>query len=197
MTDLEISQQAPTDEGGHPIHPERGHRICAATKSDRTTPTEHGRERDDIPYCTLAAGWGVDDMSEGTCRHHLGAVDNRGANNPNFKHGAFSEYLQDDLTEREREAIGDLVDRLDDPDEAGGVVRELVGDAVAKYKRSGDVRFLREIRQYLSDFNIAHAPEQLEVEHSGRIDGERTLELDDETQDAVRDVLRQRRGEDE
>ena len=196
MTDLEISQEAPTDEEGHPIHPERGHRICAASKSDRTTPTEHGRERDDIPYCTLSAGWGVDDKSEGTCRHHLGAVDNRGTNNPNFKHGAFSEYLQDDLTEREQEAIADLVDRLDDPDDAGDIVRELVGDAVAKYKRSGDVRFLREIRQYLSDFNIAHAPDQLEVEHSGRIDGEHTLELDDETQDAVRAVLRQRRGED-
>jgi len=73
MTDWQIHPDAPTDEEGHPVHPEKDHRICARTKSDQTTSTDHGRERDDIPYCTLAAGWGVDGRSDGACDHHGGS----------------------------------------------------------------------------------------------------------------------------
>lgn len=126
------------------------------------------------------------------CRMH-GGQSPSGPENGNYKHGAFSKHLESDLTEQEREALGDLADALGDPEEAVDLVREQAAEAYLKYKRSGDERFLREYRQLLSTFNIVDAPDQVEVEHSGSIDGERTLELDDATQDAVRDVLRQRR----
>jgi hypothetical protein len=165
MTDYEISEEPPRDEGGHPVHPDpdKDHRICAATKSDRTTPTEHGRERDDVPYCTLAAGWGVDDTQTGTCSHHLGAVDNRGENNPNYEHGAYSEFtnlLESDLSEREQKAMNGL-----DLDEHGDeFVRDAIKEAYIKYKRTGDDRFMREVRQWLSEFNIVDNTDQVELE---------------------------------
>jgi hypothetical protein len=87
MTDWKIHPDAPTDDEGHPVHPERDIRICARTKSDETTPTDHGRERDDIPYCTLAAGWGVEEASEGACDHHGGGGDNESAAKAGAKEG--------------------------------------------------------------------------------------------------------------
>lgn len=111
--------------------------------------------------CGHPTGWGTD-TTEGPCKFHGGATDNRGKKNGNYKHGAFSKYLREDLTDEEVEAIDDVVDRLEDPQEANTVVRELIGDALAKYKRSGDVRFLKEIRQLLGDFNIADATDHVE-----------------------------------
>lgn len=171
MTDpaLEISQEAPTNSEGHPIHPERGHRICAGTKSDRTTPTKHGRERDEYDYCLLAAGWGVDGKSTGPCRHHFGAVDNRGENNPSYRHGAYSKHMMDDLTEEERAAFDDLVDALGDPKDALGTIRELAAEALLKYKRSGDFRFLREYRQLADTFNLAPNEDEMNVNLSGEV----------------------------
>lgn len=182
MTDdepnLEIASEAPTDEAGHPIHPERGHRICAGTKSDRTTPTEHGRERDEYEYCLLAAGWGVDGKTEGTCKHHLGAVDNRGENNPNYKTGAYSEYqdfMFDSLTEREREAV----DALDFDEHASQFARDVVKEAFGKYLRTGDDRFLREARQWASEFGVIEAaPDKLEVEGDLSLSTEEKEQLD-------------------
>ena len=162
-----IAEEAPTDDAGHPIHPDpdKSHRICAATKSDRTTPTEHGRERDDVEYCLLAAGWGVDGKSEGTCSHHLGAVDNRGENNPNYKHGGFSEVLTKGLSDREQEAIEQVSEALgsDDPDEQLGILREQAAEAWVRYRRSGDSRHLREYRQLISEFNIVDNTDQVAI----------------------------------
>lgn len=165
-SDLEISLEAPTDAEGHPIHPDadKNHRICAAQKSDRTTPTPHGRERDDVSYCTLAAGWGVDGKSEGTCRHHLGAVDNRGKKNGNYKHGAYSEFVdfvQESLTDGERAAMEAL-----DLEEAGDdFAEDVVKEAYVKYLRTGDDRFLREARQWASEFGVIEKPaERLEMQ---------------------------------
>ena len=163
--DYTIADEAPRDEAGHPTHPERGHRICAGTKSERTTPTKHGRERDDYDYCLLAAGWGVEDKNEGPCKHHLGAVDNRGDRNGNYKHGAFSEHLMSDLSDRERESYQDLVEQLTDPETAIGAIRQQTAEAYLKYKRSGDTRFLREYRQLADTFNLA--PNADHFEHSG------------------------------
>lgn len=104
-TEYEISDEPPRDEDGHPIHPERGHRICGATKSDRTTPTEHGRERDEYDYCLLAAGWG-EDRKVGPCQRHPITGEQWGESNPNYEHGLNSELLSD----KDKEKLDELED---------------------------------------------------------------------------------------
>lgn len=155
--DLVISPEAPTDSEGHPVHPDpdKTHRICAATKSEKTTPTEHGRERDDVPYCTLAAGWGVEDTSKGPCKHHSGAIDNRGKNNSQYETGAYVELLKDDLSDAEADAFDEIDESLasDDPALPASVIRELIGDAVLRYRRKGDTRHLKEARSLLKEFD--------------------------------------------
>lgn len=161
----EIHREAPTDSEGHPIHPERGHRICGARKSDRTTPTDHGRERDEYEYCLLAAGWGTDSQF-GACRKHPYKGSQIGKANPNYDHGAFSEHFRSDLTEGEKEALEDGVDRLSDPEGARELAIEMAAEAAIKYKRSGDTRFHREFRQLCETFNIAPGDE-LSIDVSG------------------------------
>lgn len=124
--------------------------------------------------CGHPAGWGTD-HDEGPCKFHGGAADNRGKKNGNYKHGAFSEHLRSSLTDQEAAALDELAEDLADPEVAVSRIREQAAEAYIKYERSGDDRFLREYRQLLSTFNIVEAPDQLEVEHSGQIDGERTL----------------------
>lgn len=109
-------------------------------------------------YCE---NYPVDDAAR--CRMHGGAADNRGEKNGNYKHGAFSEHLREELTEREEAAIGDVVDRLEDDESAADLVRELVGEAIIKYQRSGNVRFLTEIRQLIATFNLADATDRVDV----------------------------------
>jgi hypothetical protein len=171
MTDdpsLEISPEAPTNSEGHPVHPDpdKSHRICAATKSEKTTPTEHGRERDDVPYCTLAAGWGVEDLSEGPCKHHSGAIDNRGKNNGNYEDGAFSEYFEDDMSEREVDAVNDHADTLagDDNTAKKEEMARIAAKTFTKFQRTGDHRFLREYRQLCSEFNLVDATQHVAVD---------------------------------
>lgn len=169
----QIHPDAPTDSGGNPVHPETGKPICGRGKSDRTSETEHGRERDDVPYCTLVAGWGTDYDEPGVaCSHHGGAADNRGENNGNFKHGAFSEHFASDLSEREQEAYTDLVGALEDQGDATKVLREAAAELFLKYKRSADPRFLTEARQLLSEFGIVEAaPSKHEVDVDGDVSG--------------------------
>lgn len=169
MTDnneFEISPAAPTDDEGHTIHPEKGHWICGAKKSDRTTPTDHGRERDEYEYCLLAAGWGVEDKTEGTCSHHLGAVDNRGENNPNFQHGAFSEYFTSQLTETEQAAFDEARDALEEPESAQAIARHAASICLIKFRRSGDERFLRRFESICDKFGLA-PEDELTVHHEG------------------------------
>lgn len=180
MTKYRIHPEAPVDDEGHPIHPERGHRICARAKSDRTTPTKHGRERDDVPYCTLAAGWGVEDSTSGACDHHGGnAGAPEGDDNGAYEHGAYTEHIIDDLTEREREAFDAMVRQLHDGEDDGqrDLLREQAVEAYLKYKRSGDDRFLREYRQLLSEFNIVDATDRQEVEHTGEVTGDFSVNI--------------------
>ena len=164
--DLEIATEAPTDEDGHPVHPERGHRICAAMKSKRTTPTNHGRERDEFEYCTLAAGWGVDGKTEGACSHHTGAIDNQGENNPNYEHGAFLSHFTDHLTDSETDALDDVKAQLETPEGAQDVARTAAATCLLQFQRSGDERFLRRFEGLCDKFGIAPADE-LDVNHSG------------------------------
>ncbi len=173
---------APTDEEDHPIHPEKGYRICGAPKSDRTTPTSHGRERDDVDYCLQRAGWGTD-REVGPCRDHPFEGSQVGKSNPNFKHGAFSELFRSDLSERERAAFDEALDAVDDPEEIKEVLATVAIEHILKGKRSGDPRLTREGRQLLAEFNIVKSPEQVEVEHSGSVDTE--LSVPDHVAEAI------------
>jgi len=89
---------------------------------------------------------------------------NAGAKNGNFKHGAYSDHFKSDLSDREEEAFGDLVDALQDESRTQDVLRETAAELILKYKRSGDPRFLREARQLLSEFNVVDATDHQEVE---------------------------------
>ena len=193
MTDdsFEISEEPPRDDQGHPIHPEREHRICGATKSDRTTPTDHGRERDEYDYCLLAAGWGTD-RKVGPCSKHPVTGEQWGESNPNYDDGAYSEFEEfmfDSLTDREREAVEAL--NLDE--DSDQFAKDVVKEAYAKYLRTGDDRFLREARQWASEFGVIETPaDQLEVDADVDTNGG----LDEETEVAMREALRARRGDD-
>lgn len=104
--------------------------------------------------CGHPAGWGTDGTT-GPCKFHGGAADNRGENNGNYKHGAFSDHLRSDLTDDELDAIDDIVDAYDDPEKARALIAEQAAEAWLKYKRSADTRFLREYRQLAETFNLA------------------------------------------
>lgn len=132
-------------------------------------------------YCQARAGAGTDHKGEGRCKWHGGAGGGpSGAENGNYKHGAFSEHLRSDLTEREEEALGAAAEALEDPQEAQSVARELAVEAVIKYKRSsGDTRFLREFRQLCDTFGIA-PDDVLQVE--GRIDHQHDHDVELSTQ---------------
>lgn len=194
MTDseFEIAATAPTDSDGHPVHPDpdKTHRICAATKSDKTTPTKHGRERDDYEYCLLAAGWGVDGKREGPCTHHTGAIDNRGENHPNYEHGGYSKYLsRANFTEGDERRVANVAEDLSDPDTRDDVFLSFISDLWVRWDRTKDPRFAREIRQALNEFG--YTPEearQVHVEHSGSIDGKREVDLDEDTQRILDDL---------
>ncbi|WP_265109188.1 hypothetical protein [Halosolutus halophilus] len=200
MTDntLEISEETPTDEVGHPIHPDsdKDYRICAAQKSDRTTSTDHGRERDDISYCTLAAGWGVDGKSEGPCKHHAGGIENRGENNPNYKHGAYSEFVdfvQQSLTTDEQAAM----DALDLEASGDEFAADVVKEVYLKYLRTGDDRFLREARQWASEFGVIEKPaEKLEATVDADVDQTTTQELGEDEKEIARELIRQQQQQD-
>ena len=149
----EISDEPPRDEDGHPIHPERGHRICGATKSDRTTPTEHGRERDEYDYCLLAAGWG-EDRSVGPCQKHPVTGEQWGESNPNFKAGQTSEYFKSKLSERQRDVYDEVAEALDDDADAKLVLSHFATRLLMLGEHAQDAAMLREGRQILSEFNI-------------------------------------------
>lgn len=77
--------------------------ICGVTKRD-----------DSGDDCALPAGWGTDHVGEGACKLHGGANPGTGRDNPNFKHGLFSDHLdeQDQETIEILEEYGDA-DKLD------------------------------------------------------------------------------------
>lgn len=192
--DYEISEEPPRDDEGHPIHPERGHRICGATKSDKTTPTDHGRERDDVEYCLLAAGWG-EDRSVGPCSKHPVTGEQWGESNPNYDGGDYSEFQdlqRESLTEREQS----MLEAIDFDDHADDFAEDVVKEAYIKYQRTGDDRFLREARQWAKEFGVIASPaDQLEVD--AKVESDTEHSLDEGTKEIAREVLRQRRERDD
>jgi hypothetical protein len=96
--------EAPTDDQGRPIHPEKGYPICAYQKTD--AEDNNGRKREDFPFCLQSAGWGTD-RSTGHCKNHGGAGGApKGWANGNARHLMYSERMNDD----DREAFKRLVD---------------------------------------------------------------------------------------
>lgn len=83
------------------------------------------------------------------------------------KHGAFKEHFHSDLTEAEAEAIDSLVSHLSDVDGPRAVAAEVASEALMKYKRSADSRFLREARQWFGDFNLIPNGDELELSGDG------------------------------
>lgn len=191
MTDeYEISSEPPRDDSGHPVHPERGHRICGATKSDRTTPTDHGRERDDYDYCLLAAGWG-EDRGTGPCSKHPVTGEQWGESNPNFKTGATSEYFKSKLSERQQDVYDEVADALADPESAMDAIRHIATRMILVGEHSNDAAMVREGRQLLSEFGVVEVPaDQLEVNADVDVDQTTTHELGEEEKDIALDVIR-------
>lgn len=161
--DYEISAEPPRDDQGHPIHPEKGYRICGATKSENTTPTDHGRERDEFDYCLQRAGWGAD-RQVGPCTKHPVTGEQWGESNPNYQSGSYSKFQdlqRDALTEREQQ----MLDAIDFEKHDGDFAEDVVKEAYIKYHRTGDDRFLREARQWAKEFGVIDTPaDQLEVD---------------------------------
>ena len=96
-------------------------------------------------------------MDNGSCYHHGGKNENGGAPEKNDNatdHGAFKEHFRSDLTDAEQEAIDDLVSHLEEIDGPRAIAAESAAEALMKYKRSADSRFLREARQWFADFNL-------------------------------------------
>lgn len=155
--------------------------------SEEPLPDRCGAKCRDGKYCTQYPVGGSN-----RCRMHGGAANNRGSNNGNYKHGAYSDHLRSDLTPAEQEAYEDLVGSFDDPDKTLDAIRELAAEVLLKYKRSADDRFLREFRQLADTFNLAPNADQLEVD----ADVDTNAGLDDETEVALREALRSRREDD-
>lgn len=160
--DYQVADEVPTDGEGHPIHPERGHRICGATKSDRSTPAPHGRSRDDYDYCLQPAGWGTD-VDHGSCKNHPYSGSQIGQQNPNFKHGATSEYFKSKLSERQADVYDEVAEALDDPETAKQSLRRIATQMILVGEHTHDSSMVREGRQILSEFNIVDNSDEVEV----------------------------------
>jgi hypothetical protein len=96
-----------------------------------------------------------------------------GERNGNYEHGAFSEHFRSDLTDAEQRALEAMIDHLEAIDDERTLAAEVAAEALLKYKRSADSRFLREARQWIGDFNLL--PNADEIEMSG--DGVNPLEV--------------------
>jgi len=102
---------APTDDEGRPIHPEKGYPICASPKTD--AQANNGRKREDYPFCLQRAGWGTD-RSTGACSKHGGAGGApSGWRNGNARHLLYSE----EMTEDDREVFEQIAIGSGDEDE--------------------------------------------------------------------------------
>lgn len=89
---------------------------CGATKRDGSGDT-----------CTLPAGWGTDHVGEGNCKLHGGAARKTGKDNPNFKHGLFSDHLDD----KDQEAI-EVLEEYGDAEK----LDELINWRLARLRRA-------------------------------------------------------------
>lgn len=76
--------------------------------------------------CGQVAGWGTDHVGVGACKLHGGKTPT-GKDNPNFKHGLFSDYLDD----QDREAI-EILEEYGDAEK----LDELINWRLARLRRA-------------------------------------------------------------
>lgn len=106
------------------------------------------------------------------CRMHGGQSPGADEGNDNAKkHGAFSEHFRSDLTDDETDALEAVARHLQSLDDERSLAGEVAAEALLKYKRSGDDRFLREARQWFKDFDLIPNAEHLELSGSGENGG--------------------------
>lgn len=121
-----VHDDAPHDDEGRPIHPEKGYPICAYPKTDAVDRTKDGK-REDIPYCLRSAGWGTD-RETGHCKTHGGAGGApEGWANGNASHLLYSKRMNDDDREEFESLVetsdGDRIDVEDAADMLDSMIR--------------------------------------------------------------------------
>lgn len=134
-----VHPEAPIDDDGRPIHPERGHPICGYEKTDAVDP--NGRKREDYPYCLLAAGWGTD-RKTGHCSKHYGASTGapEGWRNGSARHLLYSNRMSED----DREVFEAVVRDPDDDeslmsvDDMADMLRTSIGWEYTRLVRAVD-----------------------------------------------------------
>lgn len=97
------------------------------------------------------------------CRMHGADGGGEEGNDNAVTHGAFKEHFRSDLTDDERAAIDSIVESLNEISGPRAIAAEPAAEALMKYKRSADSRFLREARQWFSDFNLIPNGDALEL----------------------------------
>lgn len=131
-----VHDDAPTNDDGVPIHPEKGYPICGYPKTDAVD--KNGRKRTDIPYCTLQAGWGTD-RSTGICSKHGGAGGApTGWRNGAARHLLYSEEMsEDDAEVFEQIAVGSGdEEELMSLDDAVDLLKNMVAWESTRLKRA-------------------------------------------------------------
>lgn len=110
-------------------------------------------------------------MDNGFCYHCGGRnYDNNGAPEDNenaVTHGAFKKHFRSDLEPEEKDAIDDMVASLREIDDEREIPAEVAAEALIKYKRSADSRFMREARQWFSEFNLLPNEDTMELTGEG------------------------------
>jgi hypothetical protein len=79
--------------------------IEAGSKCNGKKWEKRGEETVFVGYCENPAGKGTDHLAEGRCKHH-GGSSLKGEEHPNFEHGLFSDFLDED-DRRDLEIIGE------------------------------------------------------------------------------------------
>lgn len=183
--DYEIASEPPSDSDGHPVHPDQDkhHKICAATKSDRTTPTEHGRERDDVEYCLLPAGWGTD-REFGPCRNHPIEGPQLGESNPNFKDGRTSEYFKSKLSERQREVYDEVRESMGEDADPSEVLSAFITRLMLLGEHAQDASIIREARGWAKDFGVLETPPE-KHEVSGTVEHDHQHDVPEHVVEAI------------
>jgi len=101
------------------------------------------------------------------CRMHGADAGAPKGNDNSVTHGAFQEHFRSDLEPEETEAIDDMVSHLREINDERAIPAEVAAEALMKYKRSKDSRFLREARQWFSEFNLLPNGDSLELTGEG------------------------------
>lgn len=104
----------------------------------------------------------------GRCRLHGGTFE-VGKDASDYKHGKYSDYISEDLTDNERDFLEDITGVMADgtPQEQRRLISMVASETFIKYKRGGDHRLLREFRTMVEKFNLAPNSEKHEVQYEG------------------------------